>query len=593
MKKAAFNLSHTSVLEHLESKIAPAGVVNLTLANGVLTITGDGGANQLLFTMTGDHSWSVSDNVGAQDTEIKLNGVSQGFTATIPAPASVKGNLGGGNDEFAFIMAGISGSLALSGGDGDDKLTLNQAFIGDSATFDGGAGVDLLFTDELTISGDLNLKGGTGTDGFSLKRLTAGKNVNIDMGTGSLQGELTTDSQIAGNVKITGATSASELAFVGVKGANVLIQGGLTISIGSGVSELFLGGGLADSVTVSGLTKLTAGNADSGLILRGSVLLHGGLNYAAGGGVNLLITSDLVTLRTGAFTYTGGSGDDQLTLAGNDILLGTTNVTLGDGANFFKVTTTGQAVINGSATLTAGKGNDDIEFTSNSVKITGLLKVTGGAGSNHLYVQPTSGGTIGSLAFLGGSGDDSLRLNSAAAADELAFIGAVNATMAAGNVSEVTLDKSRLLGVFNVSSTALTTETFRMEDTLVSGAVSLKINGSANASVRLDDVSLASSILIETGAGNDGVTFDNTAAGSTRTSVFAGAVKVLLGAGDADFFIGGRSGGGATFGCIFGGAILIDGGTGSTDAADFMAGYGNTFVIAPTAASHPGVEFFS
>jgi hypothetical protein len=372
-----------------------------------------------------------------------------------------------------------------------------------------------------------------------------------------------------------------------------LIQGSLTICVGCGNSLIFLGGGLGDSVTVAGLTKLTAGNGLSALSMKGSLFLHGGLNFAAGGGANSISTSDLGTLRTGAFTYTGGSGDDVVMLGGSDVFLGVTNVTLGDGNNAFYVTTSGQAVINGGATFTAGKGNDAIEFTSTDVKVVGLLKVTAGAGNNQLYVQPTSGGNIGALTYVGGTGDDSLRLHSNAGADELAIIGAVNATMAAGNASEVMLQKCRLLGGLNVSSTATNAEFFVMEDTLVSGAVSLKVNGVAGASLRLDDVSLASTIFVDTGAGNDGVTFDNTVAGSTRTSVFAGAVKVLLGTGDIDYFIGGRSGGGATFGCVFGSSILIDGGLGATDSADFMSDYGNTFAIVPTAASHPGVEFFS
>ena len=187
-----------------------------------------------------------------------------------------------------------------------------------------------------------------------------------------------------------------------------------------------------ESITIAGQTKITSGNGAMTLTMVGHVQLTGGLNVAAGGGLNKIVSTQLASLRTGAFTYTGGSGNDEITLAGTDISMGTANITLGDGANFFKSTTGGMVSILGDAIFTGGKGNDAIELTSAFLRINGQLKVTTGVGTNHLYVQPLGGGGAGSITYTGGTGDDAFRISGPSVENEFVVLGNVTASMAAG-----------------------------------------------------------------------------------------------------------------------------------------------------------------
>ncbi|HYF35589.1 MAG TPA: hypothetical protein VD994_09895 [Prosthecobacter sp.] len=98
--------SFAGVLETLEPRLAPAGVVTITTAGGVLTITGDGGHNVIHITDLPDSGeWQISDptvsdctvrgnltlNTGAGEDYVYLNASDGGTNAFFGAVRIVTG----------------------------------------------------------------------------------------------------------------------------------------------------------------------------------------------------------------------------------------------------------------------------------------------------------------------------------------------------------------------------------------------------------------------------------------------------------------------------------------------------------------------
>src|SRR4051812_16326477 len=104
--------SSHSRIEILECRVAPAGIVTAHLVGGVLTLTGDGAANDLSLIAVGPNA---STFVGNGGTLITLNGAAPLATVSIPVAVSkVTANLGGGNDAFTLLSMQL-GALAFDG----------------------------------------------------------------------------------------------------------------------------------------------------------------------------------------------------------------------------------------------------------------------------------------------------------------------------------------------------------------------------------------------------------------------------------------------------------------------------------------------
>ncbi len=128
-------LSVHSLIEPLETRVAPAGLITATFAGGILTLTGDAAANDIDVTGTGQDFITIT---GIGGTTIALNGAAAAatasFTGTIKA---INGNLGVGNDRVNLNVLTL-GSLSLEGGDGNDSLIFTNSVATGPVKFVGG-----------------------------------------------------------------------------------------------------------------------------------------------------------------------------------------------------------------------------------------------------------------------------------------------------------------------------------------------------------------------------------------------------------------------------------------------------------------------
>ena len=127
--------SEPSVIEPLEARVAPAGLITATFAGGILTLTGDGAANDIDMSGAGQDFISIA---GIGGTTIALNGAAAAatvsFTGTIK---TLNGNLGVGNDRVNLNVVTL-GSLSLDGGDGNDSLIFTNSVATGPVKFVGG-----------------------------------------------------------------------------------------------------------------------------------------------------------------------------------------------------------------------------------------------------------------------------------------------------------------------------------------------------------------------------------------------------------------------------------------------------------------------
>ena len=152
-----------SLIEPLEARVAPAGLITATFVGGVLTLTGDGAANDIDVTGAGQDFISIAGNGG---TTIALNGAAAAatvsFTGTIK---TLNGNLGVGNDRVNLNVLTV-GSVSLEGGDGNDSLIFTNTVATGPVKFVGGNNDDT-FSGTATlfkVGGPLTLDMGDGTN---------------------------------------------------------------------------------------------------------------------------------------------------------------------------------------------------------------------------------------------------------------------------------------------------------------------------------------------------------------------------------------------------------------------------------------------
>ena len=227
----------------LESREVPAGIVDVTLANGVLTLIGDDLSNTIIVAPgagAGPHVKLTPDpdtDVGAgPGVEVVLQG----------AVNSLRCKMNGGNDNItltATIDAGsdgiadliLTGAVAFDMGDGDNTLT-----------------VDSLGT---TALGDLSVVGGQGFDRVVLTAREAGsgmatgrrshKPLLMNLGDGGfdvdMNGFVVTNGGLSFTAGHGGGGGGGGLADGTFDAVNVTIDGAFTSNTGTGLCSFSFG----------------------------------------------------------------------------------------------------------------------------------------------------------------------------------------------------------------------------------------------------------------------------------------------------------------------------------------------------------------
>ncbi|HEV7402304.1 MAG TPA: hypothetical protein VGO11_05230 [Chthoniobacteraceae bacterium] len=399
-------MKYRSSLEALESRIAPAGLVKVTVTAGVLNLEGDAAANDLtieatypgLIAITGNNGTMISfanvtdvsahvdvpvtaltGDLGADDDVLTVNylNLSKGVTLTDSV----------GKNSFSFTDLRLGGDLSITTGGGDDSITLlgstftakgvklnpgdgaNQTFLyaseinAASLTYTGGIDADAVTKNtqgEMAIAGPLSLNMGAGANDveFTAGTLVAKGAVNIQHGTHSTGTSIT-------NLFPNIAQYKSTLTISYVDGTNTTVVsatydvstvGLLKITGGSGPDTVALNGG---NVTYKAAVSIAGGGGDDTITLTGSNVTYGsGVTVAGGAGTNsLTVQPTYLTAKT--LTYLGGSDNDTVTLNGNSASFsGLVSVTLGDGVNSFN--NANYDSLNGGLSVTGGTGVDTV-----------------------------------------------------------------------------------------------------------------------------------------------------------------------------------------------------------------------------------------
>lgn len=443
-------------IESLEPRLAPAGTVLLTTANGILTITGD----------TDDNSISITDNPSTQNWDIddplsgttfKLNGVTQVGPFSVAAQTSIKAVLGDGSDRIDIIASAapsgmnLTGALSISTGKGHDVVNLGNAaaqqlLVGGATTLDLGEGDDAVLVEGSAVfSGLVDIKAGAGNDavefvGFGLggTEHTLLRGLNVDMGAGvDIFRVVSHLFDVQGTVNIKGAGQTGSTQTVSLSPDVGTIDGAASISFTAGNLAFTLTSDSTDEFTFgAGLTVTGAAGNDS-LNISGSVEIVGALNVDFKDGTNAFLVNTNADLTAANFTLKGGTGTDSLSMAdGSSLgLTGAFTLTLGAGDNVV-LANLGTSIFATSLSLTTLGGADEFIFAGTDLFVPGAFSLNLGAGANEVDILASAGFSVGgNLAITTTTGLDVVNIN----CPEFFVAGSVSLNLGGGNnTTEIT-----------------------------------------------------------------------------------------------------------------------------------------------------------
>lgn len=540
----------SSVLETLESRLAPAGVVSLALsASGALTITGNELSNDFQITESGS-DWTITSQAGG-DTLFRLNGGAELSSITFGAPLSVSANLGAGNDKALFSATLVPGNFLVDAGTGDDTVDLTSASIGGTTTIRMGVGHDYF-----TAGGDLFFA----------------KAVSVDLGTGENTFDVNATSLLAnGAISAVGSGSAIEKQTFILAAELGDIKGAVTLRTSSASSTDFEIGALSgDSMRVGGALTLSAGAGDDLVTLRGDIETPSTFAIKLGNGSNSVLSSNAGLIKVNALTYVGGSHQDSVTFD-NDSLLVAKSLSFagGAGTNLLDLNTATSLGIGTTLSYSGGAGNDTLLVDGPSVVIGGALGMAAGSGNNALGLNATVA-TVGSLSFSASAGNDVVDVGEFEGASSLVTVrGNVKISTGTGS-ADVMVRDADIYGSLSISTAVAFggIDTVQLIDSDFRGNVGINLTGAAESDVVVRDGIFDRAVTINTGGGDDYVAFDTDTEVSSIYSVFDGYVKINLGAGN-DIFAAGSNPAVDTVGNDFNSYVDVNGGTGY-DRAYFM-----------------------
>jgi hypothetical protein len=375
------------MIEFLESRIAPAGIVTCVLTNGVLSFTGDDADNQISISPVGGGDYRI-DGVGGTLFD-NGNGGQVGFFVLSGTLLGLKVDLRGGADVFDATGLKVAGATNLLGGDGNDTFTLNNHTLLGPVTINGGIGHDTVtFGGSYTIvRSKLTLTDTDGSNSLNCESKSASF-TSIQMTTGAGSDALTFN-----NVALrTGAITADF-----GDGENTFSANGKTATFGSTINLKY----------GSHATGASQFNLQSEITAVASAVT---LQFADGD--NLISLSGTTSVRVGGLLkVTSGSGGDAFSLTGGDVSTGAgMMLALGDGTN--SVSMVGSNFnLAGDVSVTSGVGIDTFTLDASTLVVGKKLLLQTGDGSNSATVHALNGVLKGGVQYFGGSGQDLLDLN--------------------------------------------------------------------------------------------------------------------------------------------------------------------------------------
>jgi Ca2+-binding RTX toxin-like protein len=415
-------------------------------------------ANEKLIGGLGDDLYIVDS---ANDLVVEQS--SQG-TDTVNASASVTlatnvedlnltgtGDINGTGNALNNVITGNSGNNVLDGGAGNDTLT-------------GGNGNDTYVVDSILDSVVESAIGGVDTVNSSVS-YTLGNNVE--------------NLNLTGSSDINGTGNTSDNAITGNSGNNVLD--------GGAGNDTFTGGDGNDTYVVDSTGDSVV---ESSSATGGTDTVNSSVSYTLGANVeNLNLTG------TGNIDGTGNTSDNAITgNSGNNVLdggAGNDTLTGGDGNDTYVVDSTGDSVIETSATGGIDTVNSSASFALGAyienLNLTGTGNINGTGNALNNVITGNSGNNVldggaGNDVMTGGDGDDTYVVDST-------LDSVVESSSATGGTDTVNSSVSYTLGAF-------------VENLNLIGTA---INGTGNASDNAITGNSGNNVL-DGGAGNDVMT---------------------------------------------------------------------------------------
>ena len=494
-------MKHTTSIEALESRIAPAAV--FALSGSVLKITGDANNDTVKVSYSGTVSNTnhILTITGASSGSGSTNGNGIFTISETSAIKSIVINLGNGSNDVTF-----------SNDDGDNFIA--------SISYTGGVAADTLHFEDFNSDAGMMAKLGLGDDVVNFRESTVGvaintvgfaKDVSIDLGGGNNQ--ITTTASGAGThapslefhgaLTITGGNGSDAInlgvdlsSVIGFMNTNVLVGKTLTFNGGKGANDFnVFGTDITLGKTTLKSADLLAGFTPSIIGSASATITAGSLTVAAPANATNSFDLEAPTIKvSGGISYAGGAAADTVnigTVSGSlsTIIAGKIGVTNGAGTNITKI---------GSLA------------TPGTLFVTGALALTGGIGSDTLAIHSTSGSISGGVSTTLGAGAS----NVSVAGSGLIIAGLTVKTSGVGSAAD-TLTLSGLISTKAISATL----------------------GAGAATVKIDDIIALDKFTLNTGAGGSTINIETDAA-FTGASTFFKAANIISGIGADALTIG-------------------------------------------------------
>jgi hypothetical protein len=505
-------------IEPLESRIAPAGIIDIVLTGKTLIIKqAPGEDSEIAVSMDAAGVLTVDPDATTAlrfDRSTFLPGEARTFQ---DFGRGISVSLSDGAD-IVTLSGQFPGPVNVDLGTGFNTVQLAGVVVTGAFNFKGGPDVDLmLINHHNSFYGNFTANFGDGDDQISRNTIdpsnfTVGKNLTVLGGAGFNDLVLRADHvHVAGNALFKGNGNANNEGFDGRD--SLRIDGSVTMLSTPGILGTPLVGQTVQNLSsqnlifVGGNVKLTSGDAD---LVRQDIYCEGRVHV--GGSVSLISAK--------------GPRLNPLTLVANDTLYVGKSVTV--------------------------IGNDQLQLE---------LQGTNESGESYIGGALTAKGLRGAKVMLDGviAGKTTLTLGGKATVQAW-----LTPASAGGSI--------RLLGAVQISTPLATTGTTQINNALLESGLTIK-DGAGARTVTLFDSSLLGSVAIDTGGGVDTVQLA-TAGSGVGLSVY-GPVKILSGAGADTIALGGDIPGTGLFTYR---SVLVDGGV---DLAVVTTGTVSNLKIAP------------
>lgn len=442
------------ILELLESKLAPAGIVSVeyNAVTNNLVITGDGEGNEFTMTQTALDSWRFT---GQDGTQFSLNGAAPaGSINNLDILKNTKILLGDGDDKLTINAdAGappliLEGIFEIQGGVGNDDVLIgddgSEVMLFQGATkFEQGAGSGEFvikstahFSQKVTYK---SLGGGLfGLTGDANAIQTFTKGLSLDLGT--ISGSFFS----SGTLLITGGKldikAAGSHAQVLIGGPEVYIDDGLSVKLTTMASTIQLGGSLS-SVQIGGpvtLSTATGAGADN-INIAGDVRISGAFTADMKEGVNQ-VTLDMDTdFSATSVLLKGGKQGLEVEMENDSSIVTSGSLTIdvktaAQGPSLFELRNGATITVGSHFNYLGGVNQEVLALDPGAgLHVSGNLTLTLGAGTNVFVLNGNSSVSVGGNLTMTTLAGDDIFTTPYNIASQLTVLGTATFNLGAGN----------------------------------------------------------------------------------------------------------------------------------------------------------------